>query len=176
MTLGKDLDGNIYIYFPQFCGDDLRLYRHRQYGEPEIKTIPEVSQYLTPLDVNGAKDTDFKNDNNTQIQQKQTEEPVKDEFRTENSKSNVQNINNEKLTTPKMNSSPVHIRKENNVPDDIDKNNSDSNEVKSIDVNEVHSTDSDYKIDQDNIWNMQRKSRRKRNEKIVAEAANYGEE
>ena len=33
MTLGEDAAGNVYVYFPQFCGDDVRIYRHRQYGD-----------------------------------------------------------------------------------------------------------------------------------------------
>nr|XP_039258148.1 uncharacterized protein KIAA2026-like [Styela clava] len=41
MQLGKDYLGNIYIYFPQFCGDDVRVYRHREFGEPVPKYGPD---------------------------------------------------------------------------------------------------------------------------------------
>lgn len=35
MRLGYDLEGNVYVYFPQFCGDDVRVYRQRQHILPK---------------------------------------------------------------------------------------------------------------------------------------------
>ncbi|XP_076812637.1 uncharacterized protein LOC143459383 isoform X2 [Clavelina lepadiformis] len=46
MTLGFDMAGNIYTYFPQFCGDDVRIYKHRQFGELPHFVPPETFPYL----------------------------------------------------------------------------------------------------------------------------------
>nr|CAB3226165.1 bromodomain-containing protein 3 [Phallusia mammillata] len=44
MDLGEDVEGNLYIYFPQFCGDDVRIYRQRKYGDftPVDCPVPEI--------------------------------------------------------------------------------------------------------------------------------------
>ena len=41
-VLGEDATGHVYIHFPQFCGADLRVYRH---APPELPTfdLPEPS-------------------------------------------------------------------------------------------------------------------------------------
>lgn len=39
--LGRDRDGNEYLHFPQFCGQDLRIYRRAQVPSPEIKVEEE---------------------------------------------------------------------------------------------------------------------------------------
>lgn len=43
MDLGEDVEGNVYIYFPQFCGDDVRIYRQRQYGDFNFTECPTPS-------------------------------------------------------------------------------------------------------------------------------------
>ena len=34
--LGSDGDGNTYIHFPQFCGQDLRIYRQAPFKYPQL--------------------------------------------------------------------------------------------------------------------------------------------
>ena len=46
MSLGYDVDGNEYTYFPQFCGDDVRIYRHRRYGENPSFDPPDALTVL----------------------------------------------------------------------------------------------------------------------------------
>lgn len=46
MSLGFDVSGNEYTYFSQFCGDDVRIYRHRQFGEPLAYDAPDPSLHL----------------------------------------------------------------------------------------------------------------------------------
>ena len=46
MTLGFDASGNEYTYFPQFCGDDVRVYRHRRFGEPAVYDAPDPLVHL----------------------------------------------------------------------------------------------------------------------------------
>ena len=48
MTLGCDADGNEYNYFPQFCGDDVRIYRHRRYGDLPDYEAPDPAAVLLP--------------------------------------------------------------------------------------------------------------------------------
>ena len=38
-VLGEDSDGNLYIHFPVFCGDDLRIYRQA----PFTKQPPDAT-------------------------------------------------------------------------------------------------------------------------------------
>ena len=57
MSLGYDVNGNEYTYFPQFCGDDVRIYRHRQYADlqeleppdPLLVLKPQKDKILLPL-------------------------------------------------------------------------------------------------------------------------------
>lgn len=39
--LGLDRDGNEYLHFPQFCGQDLRIYRRAQVPSPEVEEEEE---------------------------------------------------------------------------------------------------------------------------------------
>ena len=48
MSLGFDADGNEYTYFPQFCGDDVRLYRHRRHGDFVDVDAPDPLVTLLP--------------------------------------------------------------------------------------------------------------------------------
>lgn len=36
-NLGSDAEGNVYIHFPQFCGADLRVYRHKPFPDPYLE-------------------------------------------------------------------------------------------------------------------------------------------
>lgn len=39
--LGQDRDGNDYLHFPQFCGQDLRIYRRARVPSPEVEREEE---------------------------------------------------------------------------------------------------------------------------------------
>ncbi|XP_070200432.1 streptococcal hemagglutinin-like [Littorina saxatilis] len=41
---GVDRHGNVYIYMPQFCGEFLRVYRHRKYTVPAVKEEEEEAR------------------------------------------------------------------------------------------------------------------------------------
>lgn len=39
--IGTDAEGNSYLHFPQFCGPDLRVYRHSKFKVPKVVIKPE---------------------------------------------------------------------------------------------------------------------------------------
>jgi len=41
IPLGYDALGDEYVYFAAFCGEDVRIYKQRQFGEFEFPTLPE---------------------------------------------------------------------------------------------------------------------------------------
>lgn len=50
--LGQDRDGNDYLHFPQFCGQDLRIYRRARVPSPEVEVQTEevVEGSILPLE------------------------------------------------------------------------------------------------------------------------------
>ena len=50
--LGQDREGNDYLHFPQFCGQNLRIYRRARVPSPEVETRTEevVEGSILPLD------------------------------------------------------------------------------------------------------------------------------
>ena len=50
--LGSDNDGNEYIHFPQFCGEDLRIYRQIRpvvvYEETNKEKVASVGAFQFP--------------------------------------------------------------------------------------------------------------------------------
>lgn len=56
-NLGEDRDGNQYLHFPQFCGQDVRIYRQSYWDIFSPKeTVPNKSQkskYTVSITVSG---------------------------------------------------------------------------------------------------------------------------
>lgn len=50
--LGQDRDGNDYLHFPQFCGQNLRIYRRARVPSPEVEREEEelVEGSILPLE------------------------------------------------------------------------------------------------------------------------------
>lgn len=50
--LGQDREGNDYLHFPQFCGQNLRIYRRARVPSPEVEREEEelVEGSILPLE------------------------------------------------------------------------------------------------------------------------------